>query len=110
MLKVSSNVISLTRGDSADISVPITNDLTGEEYTLAEGDRLTLTIKKRTTDATPLVQKTLTGSNSFHFSPTDTAGLNFGRYFYDVQLETEAGDVYTVIVPTEFRLLQEVTW
>lgn len=41
MLKISSNVISLTRGDSADISVPITNDLTGEEYTLA-GKKLSL--------------------------------------------------------------------
>lgn len=104
------NSIRLTRGDTARILVPITNDLTGTTYELTDSDKLTLTIKKKETDSQPLVQKVLTGSNSFHILPSDTKDLSFGKYVYDVELTTEAGDVYTVIEPTTFELLKEVTW
>ncbi len=104
------NSIRLTRGDTARILVPITNDLTGTTYELTDSDKLTLTIKKKETDSQPLVQKVLTGSNSFHILPSDTKNLSFGKYVYDVELTTEAGDVYTVIEPTTFELLKEVTW
>lgn len=104
------NSIRLTRGDTARILVPITNDLTGSTYELAEADKLVLTIKKKETDSQPLIQKVLTGSNSFHILPSDTKELSFGKYVYDVELTTEAGDVYTVIEPTTFELLKEVTW
>jgi hypothetical protein len=104
------NSIRLTRGDTARFLVPITNDLTGTTYELTDSDKLTLTIKKKETDSQPLVQKVLTGSNSFHILPSDTKNLSFGKYVYDVELTTEAGDVYTVIEPTTFELLKEVTW
>lgn len=41
------NSIRLTRGDTARILVPITNDLTGTTYELTDSDKLTLTIKKK---------------------------------------------------------------
>lgn len=104
------NTIRLTRGDTARISVPITNDLTGSTYEMEDSDKLTLSIKKKETDAQPLVQKVLTGSNSFHILPSDTKDLQFGKYVYDVELTTEAGDVYTIIEPTTFEILKEVTW
>ena len=51
------NSIRLTRGDTARILVPITNDLTGNAYELTEADKLVLTIKKKETDSQPLIQK-----------------------------------------------------
>lgn len=110
MLYIDNNVIRLTRGDTARISVPITNDLTGTSYDMSPSDKLTITIKKRETDAQAVMTKTVIGTNSFHIVPSDTSNLAFGPYVYDVQLETESGDIYTVIVPTMFELLREVTW
>ena len=51
----------------------------------------------------------MTGSNQFHIEPEDTKFLSFGKYLYDVELTTASGDVYTVIVPTTFEVLKEVT-
>ena len=103
-------IIRLTRGDSAKIMVTIENDIIGENYEIAEDDTLTLTVKKNVKDTEALVQKIIVGSNTFYIRPEDTAALSFGKYKYDVQLKTAEGDVYTVIVPTTFELLQEVTW
>lgn len=102
--------IQLTRGDTARLTVGITNDTDGNEYALESGDELTLTVKKNATDKEPLFQKVLTGTNTFHIEPKDTAQAEFGKYKYDVQLTTASGDVYTVIEPTTFSILQEVTW
>lgn len=38
-----------------------------------------------------------------------TRGDTAGKYLYDVELTTASGDVYTVIVPTTFEVLKEVT-
>lgn len=111
MLRVNEqNEIELTRGDTAFLTVPIVNDLTGEEYIMEEDDTLTLTIKRSVTDKTPTLQKTAHGENTFHIRPEDTAGCDFAKYRYDVQLTRANGDVYTVIVPTTFRVGEEVTY
>ena len=104
------NSIHLTRGDTARISVSVTNDVTGNEYEMNKSATLTLTIKKRETDSQPLVKKVLTGSTSFHLLPSDTKNLSFGTYVYDVELVTETGDVYTIIEQSTFEILKEVTW
>ena len=66
-------------------------------------------IKRSVRDKDPSVQKVVTRSSIFRIQPTDTSKLSFGKYLYDVQITTEAGDVYTVIRPTTFELLTEVT-
>lgn len=104
------NSIQLTRGDTARISVSIINDMTDTEYEMTESSKLTLTIKKHETDSQPLVKKVLTGSTNFHILPSDTKKLSFGKYVYDVELVTESGDVYTIIGPSTFEILKEVTW
>lgn len=110
MLNVSSNgSIQLTRGDTARFSVSINNVVSDEDYVIKNEDQLTLSIKKRITDENPCVSKTVIGSSNFTIEPSDTSGLDFGNYIYDVQLTTESGDVYTVIPPTTFELLKEVT-
>lgn len=111
MLYVESNgTIRLTRGDTARLIVTIENETLSENYEIAEDDTLTFSVKKSAKDAEPLLQKSIVGSNVFYIRPEDTSELSFRKYKYDVQLKTAEGDVYTIIVPTTFELLQEVTW
>ena len=109
MLSVSKNgEIELTRGDSACFTINISNG-NGQPYTVQEGDTLTLSLKKDTKDPKPCVQKSVKGINTFRFKPEDTSGLEFGNYYYDVEICTAAGDVYTVIEKTAFKIKEEVT-
>lgn len=101
--------IRLTRGDTARLSVPIKNSSNDEEYTMQSGDNLYFTVKKSAKDVEPLLQKVVTGSNVFHIKPEDTKTFPFGKYKYDVQITTASGDVYTVIEPTTFEIMEEIT-
>lgn len=103
------NKISLTRGDTAYLTVPIYNSVTEEEYILEPNDTLTLTCKRSVRETNIVFQKVLTGSNVFHIIPEDTVGCEFKTYKYDVQLTMANGDVCTVIEPTDFKVTSEVT-
>lgn len=109
MLIVSnSGEVKLTRGDTAKLTVNITDD-EKQPYSVQNDDVLTLTVKKDVKDTEGLIEKKITGSDTFHIEPKDTAELDFGKYKYDVQLNTADGEVYTVIPPTVFEILAEVT-
>lgn len=103
-------VIQLTRGDTARLSVTITNDQANSEYEIADGDTLTLTVRKNPRDKTIVLQKSVVGSGNFYIAPEDTQEISFGKFSYDIQLTTAGGDVYTVITPNTFEILEEVTW
>lgn len=103
------NHMKLTRGDTAYIAVEISNTALNESYTINENDEMTLTVKQRISDELPVLQKTIRGSNTFKLEPSDTANLEFRAYKYDVQLTTADGDVFTVIEPSLFTIMQEVT-
>lgn len=110
MLNITENRISLTRGDTAYLDIEVKID--GNAYELQEDDTLTLTVKKKPsdTDSEPiLIQKVIYGETLFHIEPSDTAELPFGKYKYDVQLNKANGDVFTIIEPTLFIVLEEVT-
>lgn len=110
MLKIMKDgTIQLTRGDTARIAVDLTNEVDNKEYVMQKDDTLVLSVKKTINDEKALIQKSLTGGNTFHIEPKDTAPLKFGQYKYDVQLTTADGDVFTVIVPTTFEIMAEVT-
>lgn len=106
MFKVNGTNISLTRGDSATLHVDLTQG--GAPYEPQEGDVLTLTVKKDAKDAEALLTITADSECTFHFAPSDTDGLAFGGYKYDIQLTT-GEEVYTPIVAT-FTITEEVTW
>lgn len=106
----SSNKIQLTRGDTARYTVDIINEVNGESYVMEPSDILRMTIKKSDRVKNALIEKSLIGSNMFLFSPEDTNGLSVGIYTYDVELTTSSGEVYTVIRPSTFEILSEVTW
>ena len=101
--------IRLTRGDTARLAIPITNLANNGEYTMQSGDVLFFTVKKSAKDTDFLFQKEAPGANAIHIKPEDTANLSFGKYKYDVQLTTASGDVYTVIEPSVFEVMEEIT-
>ena len=104
------NTIHLTRGDTARFSLGrIVNTVTKTNYTPTAEDTVTMTIKKTALDAAPCVQIIVPGGEVLHIKPEDTKAMAFGKYVYDVQLKTADGDVYTIIPPTTFDLLKEVT-
>lgn len=104
------NAIHLTRGDTARLLLSsVVNLVTGKEYILSADDTVTFTVKKTVYDTTPAVQITVPGGAAIHIKPEDTKEMAFGKYLYDVQLTTADSDVYTVIPPTTFELLKEVT-
>lgn len=110
MLRISpTGEIELTRGDTAYLEINIKNEVTGEDYAIGRCDKLTLTLKKSVYDETPVFTKTIQGINVFNILPEDTSELAFLKYRYDVQLTTSEGEVYTVIEPSTFNILQEVT-
>ena len=104
------NTIHLTRGDTARFSLGrIVNTVTKTNYTPTAEDTVTMTIKKTALHEAPCVQIIVPGGEVLHIKPDDTKALAFGKYIYDVQLKTADGDVYTIIPPTPFELLKEVT-
>ena len=102
--------VRLTRGDSAILTVDLTYKDTGTPYEIGEHDTVTMTVKKSAKNPDFVMQKKVVGSTSIYIQPSDTKGLAFGKYKYDVELTTAGGDVYTFIEPTTFEVLEEVTW
>ena len=109
MFSINGTNISLTRGDSATLSVDLTTQ-DGEAYELEAGDSLVLTVKRAATDESIVFQLTADSQGTFTFLPSTTESAKFGNYRYDIQLTTSAGEVYTVIPVSGFTLLEEVTW
>lgn len=101
--------IRLTRGDTAKLTVKLKYKDSNDSYVVRPTDKFTLTIKKSVKDVDPLVQKVVVGFNSITIDPEDTRDLAFGKYKYDVQLNTADGEVYTVIEPATFEVAEGVT-
>ena len=79
------------------------------EIKLTRGDNvLTFAVKKSYEDNELIIEKQITGSTTFHIEPKDTKGLAFGKYKYDVQITTAAGDNYTFIDKKDFIITEEV--
>lgn len=112
MLEIkSNNEIQLTRGDTARITVDIINKAEdGKKYEMQEDDILRFTVKKDYRKPDAAIRKECQGSSVIHIKPEDTEGLEFGNYAYDVELKTGGGDVYTIIEPSRFEIMKEVSW
>lgn len=108
MLKVTGSDIQLTRGDSGTFTIEILNP-DGSKYIRQDGDELVFTLKENTHTNETLLQKNIDGL-VLEILPTDTEGIKYGTYKYDVQLTTSTGQVFTVIAPSNFTLRSEVTF
>lgn len=106
MFKIENNVIQIIRGDTGRFNIEVL-DAAGAPYPLSAKDRLVFTVKKNIKSQEILIQKEGT---PITLEPEDTSNLDFGKYIYDVQLTLEDGTVDTIIAPSTFNILSEVTW
>lgn len=91
------------------LQIKISNDISHSDYSIAANDVLTFTVKKDVLDRGLVFQKKITGSNTLNIVPSDTKSMRFGIYVYDVQLTTASGDIYTIIEPSKFEIMPEVS-
>lgn len=109
MLEIRNNEIYLTRGDTAQLTIAIRNDVAGMDYEMQPTDELHFTVRRQpTAESVVLISKVAVGNCDIKLTPDDTAKISTGRYVYDAELHT-GEDVYTVIQCKTFNLLPEVT-
>lgn len=89
------NRIILTRGDSLSLDINI-SDAEGSPFELAPEDKVTFTVKKYLSDDSYVIQKQGT---HITLDPYDTQRLDYGKYYYDVQVNLHTGERYTIISP-----------
>lgn len=106
MFKIESTTIKITRGDSAEFDISI-SDASGQPYELQEGDTVEFTVKENVYSNKALIHKTGT---QVIITPEDTKNLSYKRYVYDIQVTLADGTVDTIIPPSTFEVLSEVTF
>lgn len=105
MYEIDGTKITMTRGDTVRIRFPL--ELDGEDYELQEGDSVRFAINTSEHEDEPILEKALDGYDLV-LDPADTKGLDFGTYFYDVQITFAAsGDVVTYIAKGRLKLTWE---
>lgn len=113
MLKIKRTNISLTRGDSAYITLTI-KDGSGEIYDLNDGDKVSVQVRDAVNTGALLFDGNISISDDgeiiWYIKPSDTKNLEVGTYYYDAQLEMSNGDIFTFISASTFKLLDEVTF
>lgn len=107
MFKINGNTIQITRGDTGIFTLSILSD--GKEYDYSN-DTVVFSVKTNVYTSKYLFQKEITYGSAVVIEPSDTANLSYGNYVYDVQVTTASGVVDTVIVPSKFSVLPEVTF
>lgn len=108
MLNCQNNIITMTRGDTAVLKLDIIDEQ-GIPYDVTDSDVVIFTLKRSVLDKAVVFQKSMV-DGKITIQPQDTANLEYGQYFYDVELTKEDGFVATVIPPHRFVIAEEVTW
>lgn len=114
MYKVEGTTITMTRGDTLLVQVGIIRDDT--PYTPVAGDSVRFAVKSglnaRGTnfkESDPLILKTIPiDTMILRLDPDDTKSLDFGNYFYDIEITFANGIVDTFIPNSKFVLAPEV--
>ena len=107
MFRVVNNNISIIRGDSATITLTVT-DANGDPYVILPTDSVTMMVRQTPTSEV-VMSKTFTDA-TLSIAPADTSSLPCGNYVYDVQLVHEDGWTDTIIPVHQFVVLPEVTY
>lgn len=102
------NAMTVIKKDTASFDISLDN------YSLADGDKVTFTIAHDVEEEEPLVQKIVTefneeGTATISLTKTDT-DLEIGTYKYDVQVDTADGLVDTVVGPAKFKVIGGITY
>ena len=107
-------VIIFTRGDTQIVKFNL-KDKEGNNIELTDNDKLYFTVKKTTTSDEKLFQKVYPtdikysdGYYSFTIDPEDTDTLDYGEYYYDIELKT--GTIVKTLAINKLILTDEVTF
>ena len=108
MFYLEGNRIYLTKGDTAYLTIALTNP-DGSDYTPVTGDTIRFAMKALFTDAECAINKQFDMTNlQLTFLPADTKELLAGKeYVYDIELTDSEGRVTTVI-SDKLKLMEEV--
>ena len=91
--------LKIVRGTSASIGIEL-RDESGNVVTLESGEFLRFGVKRNARDTSYIIESTTTTAVGDYYvvslEPSDTASLNFGRYYYDVGLQS-CTDYYMVV-------------
>ena len=109
MFKVDYNKkITITEGDTGYLKLSIPN------YKIAPGDTIYFRVKAK--DHGYLFQKVVTGEEhiengmaTIKIEPQDTKSKELGVYLYDIQLTRENKDIFTVVGPRNFEIMEGIT-
>ena len=104
--------IQIVRGASKRLKIDITDE-DGNKYTLRDDrERLLFGVKRTPKDEEYVIFKQITQAAEDGYMldliPSDTMGLEYGRYVYDVGLEKEQ-DYYPIIRVSPFVISPNVT-
>lgn len=94
--------MKIIRGTSVSLMVQI-RDEEGMLYELQEGDKLIFGVKQNPNNKSYSLKKTADSTAKtddgyiINLAPEDTANLPFGKYVFDVGLQTAEGNFYMVV-------------
>lgn len=108
MIKVEDDTITIIRGDSGYVTIPLVevrkDEDTGEEietpYMLKEGEVLRFAASKKygaTEDECFIIREIPHDSMRLYFEPEDTKTQKFGDYKYDLEYTNSEGYVDTIL-------------
>lgn len=104
----------MVRGDTESITVRRWNERLKVIVPFTDGDIVRFTVKKDANTTAKVLQKVVTeftdGDAIIDILPSDTKGLRFGTYVYDVQVTDGDGAVTTIIPFSRFVIREEVTY
>lgn len=104
--------IRMIRGDTESICIGMRNTQ-GEIVPFEQGDTVYFTVKTSTSSSERIVQKVVTqfvdGVAFIVLQPDDTRGLQARPYIYDIQVTRADGVVKTIVPPSRFCLVGDVT-
>lgn len=110
MVSINGTSISVTRGDTLDITIEILYP-DGTPYTVMAGDVIRFALKQRYTDPEPLICKEIPHAGmNLRLEAEETKALKAGGapYVYDIQITMEGGTVCTFIDRAKFTVTEEV--
>lgn len=103
--------ISIVRGTTNSFGITVT-DADGHQIPVTNGQRLIFAVKKNPKDDEPLIVKTITepvnGEYWLDLAPSDTAGFEAGKYFYDVGMQ-QGAEFYNVIETSNFEIRPNIS-
>lgn len=111
-MNVNGTDISMIRGDSETITITC-RDKKGVLIPFEDGDIVYLTVKKNIRESNKVFQKIVTtfddGKAIIRILPSDTKGVSPYKYVYDIELNKSDGTVTTLVPPSTFEIVGDVT-